>query len=263
MTKENGETIAWADFDAWGKVRSPKGHDMNLAGVDNAVGFTSYTYDVVLDLHFAQARFYDADVRRFTQLAPVKDGVNWYAYCDNSLVIFVDSLGLWGKSYKQIKLRDGSSMWTESGNINEIRILEDLIYHQQEFMITGCSTSRQKVDELRYSFKNSLVVEAKESEYTRLRKALTSPNYWSESDITVPQRLLEVVKKKAKSTPYGIGERLDRTFEEALVIGISAGFVHAGGRAIDEINAGALTAKPAASQGTINLYRAECSSQMR
>ena len=93
MTKENGQTIAWADYDEWGVVRSPMGHDMNMAGVDNAVGFTSYTYDVVLDVYFAQARMYNADNRRFMSVDPVKDSVNWYAYCENSPVVFVDPAG--------------------------------------------------------------------------------------------------------------------------------------------------------------------------
>jgi len=94
MTKENGQTIAWADFDAWEKPRSPVDFDMNMAGVDNAVSFTSYTYDVVLDLYFAQARFYDANSRRFTQVDPIKDGINWYAYCGNNPIVFVDPSGL-------------------------------------------------------------------------------------------------------------------------------------------------------------------------
>jgi len=94
MTKETGETIAWADYDAWGKPLSPRGHDMNMAGMDNAVGFTSYTYDTVLDLYFAQARFYDQNDRRFTQVDPIKDGINWYAYCEGNPVVFVDPSGL-------------------------------------------------------------------------------------------------------------------------------------------------------------------------
>ena len=73
---------------------SPVDFDMNMAGVDNAVGFTSYTYDTVLDIYFAQARFYDQNDRRFTQVDPIKDGVNWYAYCGNSPTVFVDPSGL-------------------------------------------------------------------------------------------------------------------------------------------------------------------------
>ena len=94
MTRENGTTIAWADYDEWGKPRSPRDHDMNMAGVDNAIGFTSYTYDTVLDKFFAQARFYDATNRRFMASDPMKNGTNWYSYCINNPVVFVDPSGL-------------------------------------------------------------------------------------------------------------------------------------------------------------------------
>ena len=110
MTKETGETIAWADYDAWGVPLSSIDFDMNMASVDNAIGFTSYTYDIVLDIYFAQARFYDANSRRFISVDPIKDGVNWYAYCGNNPVVFVDPSGLvpgW-LSAEKINLRDGA-----------------------------------------------------------------------------------------------------------------------------------------------------------
>ena len=94
MTKESGQTIAWANYDEWGVVRSPLEHDMNMAGVDNAIGFTTYTYDIVLDVYFAQARMYDPSNRRFMAVDPVEDGTNWYVYCGNSPAVFVDPLGL-------------------------------------------------------------------------------------------------------------------------------------------------------------------------
>ena len=94
MTKETGETIAWADYDTWGVPLSPVDFDMNMAGVDNVIGFTSYTYDTVLDIYFAQARFYDQNDRRFTQQDPIKDGVNWFAYCGNSPTKNIDPSGL-------------------------------------------------------------------------------------------------------------------------------------------------------------------------
>jgi len=66
----------------WTKI---KGHKNN--------NYTGYTYDEVLDLYFAQNRFYDPETHRFTQEDIVKDGNNWYAYCDNSPLNSVDPLG--------------------------------------------------------------------------------------------------------------------------------------------------------------------------
>ena len=66
---------------------------MNMAGVDNIIGFTTYTYDIVLDMYFAQARMYNADNRRFMSVDPVKDSANWYAYCNGNPITFVDPSG--------------------------------------------------------------------------------------------------------------------------------------------------------------------------
>ena len=94
ITDASGNVLAWAEFDAWGDVREGQSHDLNLAGLTSSDGFTTYTYDRILDLHFAQFRFYSADDKRFTAEDPVKDGANWYSYCGNSPVMYADPLGL-------------------------------------------------------------------------------------------------------------------------------------------------------------------------
>ena len=104
---------------------SPVDFDMNMAGVDNAVSFTSYTYDVVLDLYFAQARFYDANSRRFISVDPIKDGVNWYAYCGNNPVVFVDPSGLdayifYGKDQEKAAKNDAKELKKRYGTVHLI-----------------------------------------------------------------------------------------------------------------------------------------------
>jgi hypothetical protein len=37
---------------------------------------------------------YDAVDRRFMAIDPIRDGLNWYAYCGNNPVIFIDNTGL-------------------------------------------------------------------------------------------------------------------------------------------------------------------------
>ena len=68
--------------------------DTNFSGIDNSNNYTGYTWDEVLDLYFAQNRFYDSADHRFTQEDPIKDGENWYAYCGNNPAITVDTYGL-------------------------------------------------------------------------------------------------------------------------------------------------------------------------
>ena len=48
----------------------------------------------MFDLYFAQNRFYNPDTRQFITQDPIKDGMNWYVYCDANPLVRVDWLGL-------------------------------------------------------------------------------------------------------------------------------------------------------------------------
>ena len=45
-------------------------------------------------LHYSNARWYDPELGRFITEDPIKDGLNWYAYCGNNPVNYVDPTGL-------------------------------------------------------------------------------------------------------------------------------------------------------------------------
>lgn len=61
-------------------------------------GEAKYTYNgKELDdtnLYYFGARYYDAEVGRFISEDPAKDGLNWYGYCNNNPLKFVDPTGL-------------------------------------------------------------------------------------------------------------------------------------------------------------------------
>ena len=118
LQRDNGSYIAWCGYDEWGKATSPIDQDMNMAGVIVGAGFTSYTYDAVLDMCFAQARFYQPDNRRFTQSDPAGDGMNLYIYCGNNPVCFVDPSGLVAVSiYDFVKSQlEYEYSWTAKGD---------------------------------------------------------------------------------------------------------------------------------------------------
>ncbi|MDX2065147.1 MAG: RHS repeat-associated core domain-containing protein [Fimbriimonadaceae bacterium] len=40
-------------------------------------------------------RYYDPSTGRFLTRDPIKDGRNWYTYCENNPLTAVDPLGLW------------------------------------------------------------------------------------------------------------------------------------------------------------------------
>ena len=93
-TDTAGEVISHTIYDPWGKPVTETYMDANFSGMDVQNNYTGYTYDEVLDIYFAQFRFYNADNHRFTQEDPIKDGDNWYIYVGNSPIIRVDYFGL-------------------------------------------------------------------------------------------------------------------------------------------------------------------------
>ena len=91
---ENGKVISHTIYDPWGNPLTETYTDTNFSGIDNSNNYTGYTWDEVLDLYFAQNRFYDPADHRFTQEDPIKDGENWYGYCENNPCIIIDISGL-------------------------------------------------------------------------------------------------------------------------------------------------------------------------
>ena len=61
--------------------------------------FTGHIYDTILDIYFAEARFYDANNRTWLAMDPVKDGGNWYQYCYSNPTTYYDPTGLAGFSH--------------------------------------------------------------------------------------------------------------------------------------------------------------------
>ena len=98
---KDGNQIAHAVYDPWGKPLTETYTDSNYSGLENLNNYTGYTWDVTLALYYAQNRFYDSDTHRFTQEDIVKDGANWYVYCSNNPTVYFDWVGL---KYKYIVL---------------------------------------------------------------------------------------------------------------------------------------------------------------
>ena len=75
-------------------------YEYDAFGGSKAVPGTVYGYngqytDRETGLIYLRNRYYDPETGRFTQEDPVMDGLNWYAYCGNNPVNFVDPMGLW------------------------------------------------------------------------------------------------------------------------------------------------------------------------
>jgi len=84
-------TSFWRQYDAWGSLRT-----------GSALGGASQRYcanmghvtDDESGLIYMRARFYESWTGRFVSEDPVRDGANWFLYCSNSPLSFIDQDGL-------------------------------------------------------------------------------------------------------------------------------------------------------------------------
>ena len=95
LTNGSGNVAAQYTYDAWGNILSQSG---SMASI-NPYKYAGYTYDENTGLYYLMARYYDADVGRFLTRDTFQGfkneplGLNYYAYCINNPVIFIDSDG--------------------------------------------------------------------------------------------------------------------------------------------------------------------------
>ena len=76
------------DYDAFGNEKDRVGSDLN------PFRYCGEYFDVESGAYYLRARYYDPSVGRFTQEDPACAGLNWYTYCNNRPVMFVDPSGL-------------------------------------------------------------------------------------------------------------------------------------------------------------------------
>jgi RHS repeat-associated protein len=81
----DGEPLAYDEFGV---------PEVTVGSIQQPFGFTGYQMDDVSGLQYAQARYYSPVLGRFTAEDRVRDGRNWYVYCYNNPLIFVDLNGL-------------------------------------------------------------------------------------------------------------------------------------------------------------------------
>ena len=83
----DGDVDKTYDYDAYGNEYA---RDL---GDSNPFRYCGEYYDVETGFIYLRARYYDPMVGRFTSVDPIKDGLNWYSYCDNNPVNRIDPTG--------------------------------------------------------------------------------------------------------------------------------------------------------------------------
>ena len=117
---ENGKVISHTIYDPWGNPLTETYTDTNFSGIDNSNNYTGYTWDEVLDLYFAQNRFYDPADHRFTQEDPIKDGENWYGYCGNNPVNSTDPDG-YSSKYRYVQIDGAQIRDSTNGALDNVK----------------------------------------------------------------------------------------------------------------------------------------------
>ena len=76
------------DYDAFGNGVSPSAIDTN------PFRYAGQYFDRETGTYYLRARYYDPGIGRFTQRDPLGAGSNWYIYCLNNPIQFIDPSGL-------------------------------------------------------------------------------------------------------------------------------------------------------------------------
>ena len=87
LLKFDGSIYTTYDYDAYGNEYERDNNDGNY------FRYCGEYYDTETGFIYLRARYYDPMVGRFTSVDPIKSGLNWYSYCYNNPVIFVDRDG--------------------------------------------------------------------------------------------------------------------------------------------------------------------------
>ena len=88
ITDSTGTVIASYEYEPFGVTVKTTGSDQ-----DN-LGFTGKRMDAGSGLSYFGARYYDSEMGRFISRDPAQDGRNWFVYCSNNPLKYVDLSGL-------------------------------------------------------------------------------------------------------------------------------------------------------------------------
>ena len=86
---QNDSQVGTYEYDEYGNLNGSTG------AADNPYRYCGEYFDEETGFIYLRNRYYDPKIGRFTSEDPAKSGSNWYVYCENNPVKFVDPWGLW------------------------------------------------------------------------------------------------------------------------------------------------------------------------
>lgn len=98
LTDTSGNVVEEYEYDVYGRVvvSASSGQIRTGSSVGNPYMFTGRRLDKETGLYYYRARYYSPRLGRFLQTDPIGygDGINWYAYCGNNPLGWIDPYGL-------------------------------------------------------------------------------------------------------------------------------------------------------------------------
>ena len=155
LTDSSGAIVKTYSYDAFGVEESIDSSDAN------PFRYCGEYYDSEIGQIYLRARYYDPTVGRFTQSDPAMSGANWYVYCSNNPILFVDPSGLSNKPEEEdypdaTKYYQDLIAYTfEEGAPKALDFERDSAYNQalseynQQILFLGLSLKNATKDSLR------------------------------------------------------------------------------------------------------------------
>ena len=124
----DGRVSGSVEYDVFGKVVTETGVFVSSSGGSGGIsalvfGYAGKPYDSVTGLSDYGFRDYAPSLARFTTIDPIRDGSNWYAYCNSDPVNYVD---LWGL-YTQCQVDKVNDALTDGSCFANTNPLSDFI----------------------------------------------------------------------------------------------------------------------------------------
>ena len=154
-------------YDAFGVEQNPSDSDTN------PFRYCGEYYDSEIEQIYLRARYYDPAIGRFTQSDPARDGSNWYVYCWNNPILFIDPLG------KKIELPEYDANGDERLEALQ-RLTDDTLKYDED---TGLVVIESYAQEVNRTVGTNLIREIIDNSYsckiiyTEDNNAYTEPGY--------------------------------------------------------------------------------------